>query len=140
MKVPLYGLSSRALTENPDDTSRRRTGCAFSFLMVAASHGDTDDQRGSTSTFHHDSARETCSRLAIEGELSPRNSTIPCPVMTPEPNSAEIVPAPANSQASGERGGALTRVVMLVLLLSLLCWNLLLLGILFTSMPKNDFG
>ena len=45
-----------------------------------------------------------------------------------------------HAQASGERGGALTRVVMLVLLLSLLCWNLLLLGILFTSMPKNDFG
>jgi len=60
--------------------------------------------------------------------------------MTPEPSSAKMVPAPANSQASGERGGALTRVVLLVLLLPWLCWNLFLLGILFASMPKNDFG
>ena len=60
--------------------------------------------------------------------------------MTPEPNSVEIVPAPADAQASGERCRALKRVVMLVLLPSLLCWNLFLLGILFASMPRNDFG
>src|SRR5208282_3828124 len=35
---------------------------------------------------------------------------------------------------------ALKRVVMLALLPSLLCWNLFLLGILFVSMPRNDFG
>ncbi len=52
--------------------------------------------------------------------------------MTLEPNSAET--------ASGQWGGVLVRVAMLALLLLCLCWNTLLLGVLFASMPKNDFG
>jgi hypothetical protein len=42
--------------------------------------------------------------------------------------------------AEDEWGRYLTRVLKVVLLLILLLWNILLLGILFTSMPKNDFG
>ena len=57
-----------------------------------------------------------------------------------EPNSPEIVPARAVAQASGEWGSGLKRVLRVVLWLSLLYWNLLLLTILFVSMPKNDFG
>jgi len=60
--------------------------------------------------------------------------------MTSQTSSAEIVPAPAVAPAAGEWRRYLTRVFMVVLLLILLLWNLLLLGILFTSMPKNDFG
>ncbi len=60
--------------------------------------------------------------------------------MTPQPDSAEIVPAPADAQASGDQGSALKRVLKLVLGVSLLSWNLLLLVVLFVSMPRNDFG
>ena len=95
---------------------------------------------GPTSTFHCFPARERCSRLASEHEPTPWNATTHSPVMTPEPNSADIVPAAADAKAPGERVGAITRVALLVLLPSLLCWNLLLLAALFHSLPKNDFG
>ena len=60
--------------------------------------------------------------------------------MNSQKSSAEIVPAPALTLAAGEWVRYLARALKLALFLFLLLWNLLLFGILFTSMPKNDFG
>src|SRR5208337_1664220 len=75
-----------------------------------------------------------CPRLASEAELPQRNPTTLSPVITSQPNSADIVPAQGVALAAGEWGRCLTRALKVVLLLILLLWNLLLLEVLFTSM------